>query len=165
MLTDLAKILLEKGLNGVKKTIEDKKINEAFCEAILREVRYNENVVEELLRAKNNDQVELSDNLTNLIETRVFDDICKSYIPLNYIFNKKISGEIKLKTLREKRLKAGKSIEKMIESIKSEKELIQMLYHKMILLKNYTKINKRIIATRLKNIFALLRLYINLKSQ
>jgi hypothetical protein len=160
MFGDIAGKLFEQGLDAVVKMLETKKINEALWEATYREAQYNKEILLRLIRLKKED-AELRRNLICSLETRVYDEMSASYIPFRYIFKKEITTEQKeaCKKMLQKFRCLTKKIEKRIDDWDSEKEMIQLAYHKIKILKNYSQLNSEIAVERYKNILALLTMY------
>ncbi|HPC33963.1 MAG TPA: hypothetical protein PL061_13485 [Syntrophales bacterium] len=160
MLGDIAGKLMEQGLDTVVKMLNSKKINEALLEATYREAQYNKEILRKLIKLKKED-TELRRNLICSLETKVYDDISASYIPFRYIFKREITAEQKEACIKMLQIYncLNKSIKDRIPGWDSEKELIQLAYHKIKILKNYSQLNSKITVDRYKNILALLTMY------
>ncbi len=132
-----AKMLIEKGMDHFKKSEELKNLTFVIKDKILRETRFNLEIVQQLLRRVEAKEKGAQLALIKAIRTSAFDELDRGNIPISFLFP---SGVDKGnwpkwcdKRVYEERYK------KYTKSIDSQADLLERTYHRLYLLKTYAE--------------------------
>ncbi|NLA90601.1 MAG: hypothetical protein GX843_03035 [Synergistaceae bacterium] len=139
-----AKKLLEMGIETFRKSEDLKTLTVVVQDKILRETRYNLEIFQQLLRKKvdgsfsNPEEIRLA--LTEAIRASAFDELDNGCIPLSFLFPLD-AGKEKWPKNPEKWGDVEKYLQHT-ESIKTQADLLERLYHRIFLLKTYGECGK-----------------------
>ena len=136
-----AKKLLEVGIDTFKKSEDLKTLTVVVQDKVLRETRFNLEIFEQILRKgkdgnySNPDKIRLA--LIKAVRTNAFDELDSGNIPISFLFPR--DAEKEKWPRNEERWGDVKKYLDWTGSIKTQSDLLERVYQRLMLLKTYAE--------------------------
>jgi len=141
ILDRVVEIFIKEGVKLLKENHEFSRLQEAISEKIARELRFNAELLDAILRNKNSKNQEFISALTESLKTTAFDSLSDSSLPLTLFFGEsEIQSEDWL-TIHEKFPYPSKNYVKWASTINNPSALIERIYHRTKIIKLFSLIN------------------------
>lgn len=141
ILEHLVEMFIDKGIALIKDNHEFNRLKDAINARIARELRFNSELLETIIRYKKLKNEKLISTLTGSLQTTAFDSINDSSIPLTLF-----SGESEIKpkdwsSIREKFPYPSSNFVKWSVTINNPTDLIERIYHRIKIIKLFASID------------------------
>jgi hypothetical protein len=148
-----------KGVEYLKGSIEFKRSKDAINERIARELRFNDELLKAILKHKKGEKPELISHLTESLQTKAFDAISDSSIPLTLFFAESDIRQEDWKSIQEKFPYPSAIYFKWASTIGDSTELIERIYHRMKIIKLFSALDISKNQQSIKYVLFLIRAY------
>jgi hypothetical protein len=139
-LDKMAEIFLNTGIDQLIKNKEFNRLREAINEKIEREIRFNQELLKEIVRRKTPDNLALVSRMTEALQTTAFDSIIESSIPLGAIFDNKDICEDAWKDFWDNYPYPSLNFFNWAKGISNETLLIERIYHRIKIIKVFSNL-------------------------
>lgn len=128
ILIEPAKILIEKGVDFYEKTKEHQNITLMVQDKILRELRFNAEVISILIKEENISEKEIQISLRRTLKTEAFDALEGGSFPLKILFNRKLDDDDWMYISDKEQWSKYKQ---RIKGIETQSQLLERTYHRL----------------------------------